>query len=161
MNYRHFLFCLFFCFVLYWNVIAGESARFADSIESLIHHAPDKKARIRILLDATKQLSSTDPGNALLFASRALSQAGISDYPELKLQAMIERSKIEILKTRFTEEIAMVLKAREQHDTLQIANVVNGRFDQLIDLRPATNGVYMVVIRNSSNQVVKKVIINK
>ena len=39
--------------------------------------------------------------------------------------------------------------------------VVNGRYDELVDLRPAANGVYLVVIRNSSQQVVKKVIINK
>ncbi|MEI7663311.1 MAG: T9SS type A sorting domain-containing protein, partial [Bacteroidota bacterium] len=38
---------------------------------------------------------------------------------------------------------------------------VNGRSDQLIDLRPAASGVYMVVIRNGSSAVVKKVIINK
>ncbi|MEI6681395.1 MAG: T9SS type A sorting domain-containing protein [Bacteroidota bacterium] len=38
---------------------------------------------------------------------------------------------------------------------------VNGRFDQEIDLRPASDGVYMVVIRNGSNHVVKKVIVNK
>ena len=38
---------------------------------------------------------------------------------------------------------------------------VNGRFDQEIDLRPASDGVYMVVIRNGNNHVVKKAVINK
>jgi hypothetical protein len=38
---------------------------------------------------------------------------------------------------------------------------VNGRFDQVIDLRPAANGIYTVVIRNNSNHIVKKVIVNR
>ena len=38
---------------------------------------------------------------------------------------------------------------------------VNGRFDQVIDLRPVGNGFYTVVISNGSNRVIKKMIINR
>ena len=113
MYYRHLVFCLFFCLISNLKVISGEPARYGDSIEMLIRHTTDKQAQIKLLLAATKQLNSTDPDKAFLFATRALSQAGNSDYSELKLQAMIEISKIEILKTRFTEGMAMILKARE------------------------------------------------
>ncbi len=37
----------------------------------------------------------------------------------------------------------------------------NGRFDQVIDLRPAASGVYTIVIRNGNSQVVKKMVISK
>ena len=39
--------------------------------------------------------------------------------------------------------------------------VVNGHADQLVDLRPAASGVYMVVISNSTSHLIKKVIVNK
>ncbi|MEI7724257.1 MAG: T9SS type A sorting domain-containing protein [Bacteroidota bacterium] len=38
---------------------------------------------------------------------------------------------------------------------------VNGKLDQVIDIRPAATGMYTVVIRNSSCQVVKKMIVNQ
>jgi hypothetical protein len=38
---------------------------------------------------------------------------------------------------------------------------VNGRFEQLIDLRPVDPGIYMVVIRNSEQQIVRKIIVGK
>jgi hypothetical protein len=38
---------------------------------------------------------------------------------------------------------------------------VNGRFDQVIDLSAAVNGIYTVVIRNSNDNIVKRVIINR
>ncbi|MEI7898315.1 MAG: T9SS type A sorting domain-containing protein, partial [bacterium] len=37
---------------------------------------------------------------------------------------------------------------------------VNGRFDQVIDLRPAASGMYTVVFRNSEKQIVKKFIVS-
>jgi len=44
----------------------------------------------------------------------------------------------------------------------EVKNIpVTGRFDQEIDLRPAAAGTYLVVIRNSTSQVVKKIIISK
>ncbi|MEI6886525.1 MAG: T9SS type A sorting domain-containing protein, partial [Bacteroidota bacterium] len=38
---------------------------------------------------------------------------------------------------------------------------VNGRFDQVVDLRPVDPGIYMIVIRNSEQQIVKKIIVGK
>jgi hypothetical protein len=38
---------------------------------------------------------------------------------------------------------------------------VSGRFDQQIDLRPVDPGIYMVVIRNSEQQIVRKIIVGK
>ena len=38
---------------------------------------------------------------------------------------------------------------------------VNGPVEKAIDLRPATNGIYYFVIRNSSSWIVKKVLLNK
>ncbi|MDO9257809.1 MAG: fibronectin type III domain-containing protein [Bacteroidales bacterium] len=38
---------------------------------------------------------------------------------------------------------------------------VNGRFEQLIDLRPVDPGIYMLVIRNSEQQIVRKIIVGK
>jgi hypothetical protein len=38
---------------------------------------------------------------------------------------------------------------------------VNGRFDQVIDLRPAVSGIYTIVIRNSSKYIVKKVVVSR
>jgi hypothetical protein len=38
---------------------------------------------------------------------------------------------------------------------------VNGRYDQVVDLRPVANGLYTVVIANGANHVVKKVIVSK
>ena len=38
---------------------------------------------------------------------------------------------------------------------------VNGRFNQVIDLRPVDPGIYMVVVRNSEQQIVRKIIVGK
>jgi hypothetical protein len=38
---------------------------------------------------------------------------------------------------------------------------VNGRTFQVIDMRPAENGIYTVMIRNSSYRIVKKVVVSK
>ncbi len=38
---------------------------------------------------------------------------------------------------------------------------VNGRLDKVVDLRPIPNGVYTVVFKNSNNQVVRKIVVNK
>ena len=38
---------------------------------------------------------------------------------------------------------------------------VNGRFDQVIDLRPAISGIYTIVIRNETNHIVKKVVVTR
>jgi len=40
-------------------------------------------------------------------------------------------------------------------------NQVNGRFDQVIDLRPVAPGIYMVVIRNCEQQILRKIIVGK
>ena len=36
---------------------------------------------------------------------------------------------------------------------------VNGNFSQVIDMRPAVPGIYMVVITNNDRQTVRKIII--
>jgi hypothetical protein len=38
---------------------------------------------------------------------------------------------------------------------------VNGSMEKVIDLRPAANGVYTVVIRNSNSQIVKKMVVSR
>ncbi len=38
---------------------------------------------------------------------------------------------------------------------------VNGSLQKAIDLRPIPNGIYTVIIENSQNQVVKKIVVNK
>jgi hypothetical protein len=38
---------------------------------------------------------------------------------------------------------------------------VNGSLRKIIDLRPLPSGVYTVIFKNSQNQVVKKIIVNK
>jgi hypothetical protein len=43
----------------------------------------------------------------------------------------------------------------------QGVEVNNGKLDKVIDLRPIPDGVYTVVFRNSENQIVKKIIVNK
>jgi hypothetical protein len=36
---------------------------------------------------------------------------------------------------------------------------VNGRFDQVVDLRPVAAGMYTVVIRGKDSRVIKKVVV--
>ena len=38
---------------------------------------------------------------------------------------------------------------------------INGKTDIVIDLRPVTNGVYTVIIQDSQNRVVRKILVNK
>jgi hypothetical protein len=38
---------------------------------------------------------------------------------------------------------------------------VNGRFDQVIDLKPAAGGIYSVLIRNDNKYIVKKIMVTK
>jgi len=38
---------------------------------------------------------------------------------------------------------------------------VNGHVNEVIDLRPAPNGVYTVIFKNSLNQVVRKIVVNR
>jgi len=92
---------------------AVEPVRFADSIELVLRKASGNKEQVEIMLAATRQLNATDPDKALVYASRALAAATINDLPLLRLQAMIEVSKIQILKTQFPAGMAMVLKAKE------------------------------------------------
>ncbi len=109
----HSIFCFLFFLVSFGATGGVEPARYADSIDMVLRKTTGKKQQVEMMLAATRQLSSTDPDKALIFATRALSASSGTDYAVLRLQAMIEVGKIQILKTQFTAGMAMVLKAKE------------------------------------------------
>jgi hypothetical protein len=38
---------------------------------------------------------------------------------------------------------------------------VKGTLQQVIDLRPVPNGIYTVIIQNSDNRMIRKIVVNK
>lgn len=109
----HSIFCFLLILISYGAAGGIEPARYADSIDRVLSKTTGKRQQVEIMLAATRQLSSTDPDKALIFATRALAALSGTEYPQLRLQAMIEVSKIQILKTQFPAGMAMVLKAKE------------------------------------------------
>lgn len=110
---KYFLLFYIFSLVKVTSVIAGGDARFTDSIEKLVQQTPGQKKKVELLLAATKLLKSTDPDQAIVFASRALSLSANANYLELQLQAMIDLGNLYAIKTQFTQGMEMALKAKE------------------------------------------------
>ncbi|MEI6680973.1 MAG: tetratricopeptide repeat protein [Bacteroidota bacterium] len=106
-------------FLAWGQAKALEPDRYADSIEHVLRKTSGKRQQVEIMLSATRQLNAADPDKALVYATRALAAASGNDFQELRLQAMIEVSKIQVLKTQFPAGMAMVLKAKELASRLE------------------------------------------
>ena len=119
------IFSIFFI-CLFISVVsnAGEQTRYADSMDKVIRQTSGKKEQIELMIAATRYLSFTDPAKALVFATQALAQATAADYPEMKLQAMIEIGNIQSFKTQLTSGMEMALKAKELAGKLKNKNAL-------------------------------------
>jgi tetratricopeptide (TPR) repeat protein/DNA-binding CsgD family transcriptional regulator len=108
---------IFFSLLLGFNLScalhAGEVKIYVDSIGSEIRQTQDEKLQIKILLDAADNLESTNPDQAMAFASRALEISESIDYPEYRLQALIKIGRIQAYKTEFTLSLEKALLAKE------------------------------------------------
>jgi len=114
---------VFLCFLigLLVNVPlkALEPKRFADSMEKIVSQTGNKKQKIEILLAGSKKLRLLDPDKALDLSTWALSIAGSKDYPELRLQAMINIGNIDIYKSKYKEAMEIALKVKELSTQLE------------------------------------------
>jgi len=108
-----FLFLILFCTILPGTVYPLDPIRYTDSIERIVRQTTDKKRQIELLLTATKKLRLTDPDQALELASRAFSIESSADYPELRLQAMLDMGSIMAFKSKFTSGLKMALQSKE------------------------------------------------
>jgi hypothetical protein len=103
---------------------------------------------------------SSDTSNhvyVLITGVEHLEGAGVSVYPvpnDGKFTVSIGSASLEPFSISIYSNLgAQVFEMKNIH--------VNGHFDQVVDLRPAANGIYTLVIRNNGSHIVKKVIVNK
>lgn len=103
------MFLLFFRF----SVSALETGGGIDSIDMALLRTSGMDAKIRLMLETSHKLKTTDPDHALYYASLALDQAKVINRSDYMLEAMIDIGTIQTYKTDFKAALEIALEAEE------------------------------------------------